>query len=90
MPASEVWALTSAVAAPEALRFWHGTSTRPATGSHTRPIMLVSAFPAAFKHCSGVPPSSSTHAAAAMAAAEPISAWQPPSAPETVALRVIR
>ena len=33
--------------------------------------MLVSALPAAFKHCSGVPPSSSTHAAAAIAAAVP-------------------
>ena len=33
---------------------------------------------------------SSTDAAAAIAAAEPISAWQPPSAPDTVALRVMR
>ena len=59
-------------------------------GSHTRPIMFVSALLAAAKHCAGVPPMSSTDAAAAIAAAEPTSAWQPPSAPDTVALRVMR
>ena len=37
----------------------------------------------------GVPPNSSTAALAAIAAADPISAWHPPSAPATVAFRAI-
>ena len=37
-------------------------------------------------HCCGVPPAISTIAAAAIAAAEPTSAWQPPAAPEIDAL----
>ena len=40
---------------------------------------------AARKAISGVPPSISVTAAAPMAAAAPHSAWQPPSAPDTVA-----
>ena len=48
------------------------------------------AFEAAAKHWRGVPPNSSHAAEAAMALAAPTSAWQPPSAPETVALRVMR
>lgn len=90
MPASEVWALTSAVAAPEALRFWQGTSTRPATRVAHQAHHVGERVAGGVQALLGVPPSSSTHAAAAIAAAEPISAWQPPSAPETVALRVIR
>ena len=74
MPASAIWALARATAAPAALRFWHGTSTRPATGSHTSPMRLMSALPAASRHCSAEPPKSSTTAAAAMPAAEPTSA----------------
>ena len=78
------------MAAAVALRFWQGTSTRPPTGSHTSPMSEESAFAAASRACAGVPPAISTAAAAAMAAAAPISAWQPPSAPDTVALRAMR
>ena len=90
IPARAISALTSATAAPAAFRFWQGTSTSPATGSQTSPIRLVSAFAAAFRHCAGVPPASSQVAAAAMAHAAPTSAWQPPSAPDTVAFLVMR
>ncbi len=45
------------------------------------------AVEAAERQASGVPPSSSQMAEAAMAVAVPTSAWQPPSAPETEALR---
>ena len=58
-------------------------------GSHTRPSMFASAMPAASRHMAGVPPMSSTAMLAAMALAEPTSAWQPPSAPATVALRAM-
>ena len=44
-------------------------------------------FDAASSAWVGVPPAMATAAAAAMAAALPTSAWQPPSAPETLALR---
>ena len=49
-----------------------------------------SALLAAVKHCAGVPPKSSHAALAAMALAAPTSAWQPPSAPATVAFLVIK
>ncbi len=40
----------------------------------------------ASEHCCGEPPDISTMAAAAIAAAEPTSAWHPPAAPEIDAL----
>ena len=70
MPASAISALISAFIAPSALRFMHGHSTRPATGSHTRPITFFSAIAAALRHLSALPPSSSHSAAAAIAAAD--------------------
>ena len=63
-------------------RFTQGTSTRPATGSHTRPSRFFRAMARAWPIWSGVPPRKSTRAPAAMAAAVPTSAWQPPEAPE--------
>ena len=42
------------------------------------------------RHWAGVPPISSTAALAAMAEATPTSAWQPPTAPDTVAFRMAR
>ena len=63
-----------ALATPAALRFWQGYSTRPPTGSHTRPSMFIRTVEAASRHCSGAPPMSSTVAEAAMAAATPTSA----------------
>ena len=82
-PASASSAETKATATAEALRFTHGTSTSPATGSQTSPSRFWIADATAQDACAGVPPASSTIAAAAIAAAEPVSAWQPPSAPAT-------
>ena len=48
------------------------------------------AVDAAVRDCRGVPPMSSTAAEAAIADATPTSAWQPPTAPATVALRMAR
>ena len=59
---------------PATLRYTQGTSTRPPTGSHTRPIRFISAMDTAAAACWGWPPASSTAAAAAMAAAAPTSA----------------
>ena len=56
-----------------------GTSTRFATGSQISPIMLCSASDAAVSACSREPPARVTMPAAAIAAAEPPSAWQPPT-----------
>ena len=83
-------AALTALATPMALRFWQGYSTSPRTGSQTRPSRLPIAVEAASRASSGVPPRSSTRAAAAIAEADPTSAWQPPSAPETEALRARR
>ena len=89
MPASASSAATKAPATPEALRLMQGISTRPATGSHTRPRMFFKVMATAWAACRGLPPASSTMAAAAMAAALPHSAWQPPWAPATLALAVM-
>ena len=62
-----------------------GISTSPATGSQTRPSWLEIAMAQASAHWAGVPPISSVSAAAAMAAAVPHSAWQPPWAPAMLA-----
>ena len=90
MPLRAISAATRALATPAALRFWQGYSTSPPTGSHTRPSMFMRTVEAALRHSSGLPPMSSTAAEAAMAAATPTSAWQPPTAPATVALRMAR
>ena len=63
-----------------------GISTRPATGSHTSPRIFFKAIATAWETIWGVPPASSVIAAAAMAAAEPHSAWHPPWAPAKEAL----
>ena len=59
---------------PETLRLMQGISTNPATGSHTSPIWFLSAMAQAWALWDGVPPISSTTAAAAIAEAEPHSA----------------
>ncbi len=66
MPARASCAELKAAATPMALRFWQGTSTRPPTGSQTRPSRLLSAMELASSACSGVPPSICTSAAAAI------------------------
>src|SRR5699024_601758 len=86
MPASAMSAAVRALLAPAALRFTHGTSTRPATGSQTRPSIFLSAMAKPCALIAGVPPAISTRAAAAIALALPTSAWQPPAAPEMFAL----
>lgn len=82
IPASAICADENAIIAPETFRLMHGISTKPATGSQTRPNMDFKVMAAASAHIPGVPPHSSVTAAAAIAAADPHSAWHPPSAPE--------
>ena len=89
IPARAMSAANTAFAAPIALRFIQGHSTSPATGSHTSPSMFLTAIAAALNEAAGDAPQSSASAAAAIADAEPISAWHPPSAPEMLALRAI-
>ena len=86
MPARAMSAAATAITAYTPFRLTQGTSTRPATGSQARPRVFFSASAAASAHCWGEPPITSVSAAAAMAAAVPHSAWQPPAAPEMVAL----
>src|SRR5699024_7161650 len=85
-PAKAISAETIAFDAPAAFLFTQGTSTKPATGSHTKPSIFFKQIAKASDDCCGVPPASSTVAPAAIAAAEPTSAWQPPAAPEIDAL----
>ena len=73
-PARASSAAVRALTAPMTLRLTQGSSTSPATGSHTRPIRFWRAVAQAQAICSGVPPSRATRAAAAMAEAEPTSA----------------
>ena len=89
IPARAMSAANTAFAAPIALRFIQGHSTSPATGSHTSPSMFLTAIADALNEAAGDAPQSSASAAAAIADAEPISAWHPPSAPEMLALRAI-
>ena len=56
MPASARSALDMAIIAPAALRLTHGTSTSPATGSHTRPSRILIAIAAAWQTASALPP----------------------------------
>ena len=79
IPASAICADENAIIAPETFRLMHGISTKPATGSQTRPNMDFKVMAAASAHIPGVPPHSS------VTAADPHSAWHPPSAPERVA-----
>ena len=73
-PDRAISAQDRALTAPITFRLTQGTSTSPATGSHTRPIRFWRAVAQAQAICSGVPPSRATRAAAAMAEAEPTSA----------------
>ena len=79
-------AAMKAVATPEAFLFTQGTSTSPATGSHTSPSTFLKVIATALMHALGPALKSSHIAAADIAEAEPHSAWQPPSAPETLAI----
>ena len=74
IPASAISAQLTALTAPTTFRFTQGTSTSPATGSHTRPIKFFSAMAAAWPICLQSPPRREASAPAAMAEAEPISA----------------
>ena len=85
IPARASSAAVKAPVTPEAFRLIQGISTRPATGSHTRPRMFFRAMATAEPTISGVPPASST----IVADAEPHSAWQPPLAPAREALLAI-
>ena len=73
-PARARSAAISALPAPIAFRFTHGTSTSPAIGSQTSPNKLLNAIATACALWAGVPPAASTAAAAAMALADPTSA----------------
>ena len=73
-PAKAISAAVRAFTAPITFRFTQGTSTSPATGSHTSPIRFWRAAAQACAICSGAPPMRDTRAAAAMAEAEPTSA----------------
>ena len=90
MPLRASSAAVSATAAPAAFLPWQGHSTRPPRGSHTRPSRFMRTDEAALRHCFAVPPMSSTAAEAAIAEATPTSAWQPPTAPATVAFLMAR
>src|SRR5512141_651605 len=72
--ANAMFAQASALLAAITFLPRHGTSTRAATGSQTKPIMLWNAIEAAATDCVNVPPAIFTSAAAAMHAAEPPSA----------------
>ena len=74
IPARAISAAVKAMAMPETLRLIQGISTRPATGSHTSPSWFLMAMAQAWADWAGVPPHSSTRAAAAIAEAEPHSA----------------
>src|SRR5699024_7702810 len=74
-----------ALTEPTTLRLIQGISTKPATGSQTKPSKFDIAMAKASAACCGVPPATSTAAAAPMAEALPTSAWQPPVAPAIIA-----
>ena len=88
-PASAMSALEKAIISPETFLLMQGISTSPATGSQTRPSWFTIEIAQASPHCEGVPPMSSTSAAAAIPEALPHSAWQPPWAPATLAFCAI-
>lgn len=81
-PCSASEAAETALIAPSPLRSMQGTCTKPLTGSHVMPRWCSSAISAAFSTWALVPPSAAHRPAAAIAEAEPTSAWQPSSAPE--------
>ena len=84
-PLNAIYAADIATAANMPLRLTQGQDTVP-MGSHIRPMLALQAIAKAWAHISGVPPLRSVNAAAAMAAALPHSAWQPPTEPERVPL----
>ena len=86
IPEMAMSAAIMAIAAQTAFLFTQGTSTRPAIGSHTKPSVFFNARALAWDIVSGVPPSNSANAPAAIAEALPHSAWHPPSAPDKLAL----
>ena len=89
MPAITKSAVVKALTAPAKFLLAQGTSTKPAIGSQTRPSIFLNTIAPASKAISGVPPIISTVAAAPIAAADPHSAWHPPSAPANVAFCAI-
>ncbi|COF85183.1 Uncharacterised protein [Streptococcus pneumoniae] len=73
-PANAMSAAAKAFAVPMAFLFTQGISTKPATGSQTKPSKFCNAIEKASEDCCGVPPAASTAAAAAIAEALPTSA----------------
>jgi hypothetical protein len=65
-----------------------GDLDEPPDGVAGEPEVGSIAISAAFSTCRGVPPSTAHSPPAAIAQAEPTSAWHPPSAPEMDALRL--
>src|SRR5699024_5603773 len=82
-PANAISAEIIAFEAPAALRLTHGTSTRPATGSHTNPSMFFRLIANASADCCGVPSAITPVDAALIATADPTSASQQ-SAPSVI------
>ena len=89
IPAIAICALTAALTAPAEFRLIHGTSTRPQTGSQVSPNIFLRANAAAFAIHSASPPCRYASPPAAIALAEPISAWHPPDAPAMLAFSAI-
>ena len=89
IPERAISAEARATADEVALRLTHGTSTKPATGSHTSPIKPFIAKAAALMQVKGEPPPICASPAEAIAAADPHSAWQPPSAPDREAFEAM-
>ena len=77
---------THDLTAPYAQRSMHGICTKPATGSQVRPRWCSSADSAELAMTSWSRSCAWAMSAAPIAEATPISAWQPPSAPASVAL----
>src|SRR6201984_235971 len=71
---------------PKAQRSMHGAWTYFATGSHVPPRCCYSSDSATFATTRGFASYAAAIIAAAIADATPISAWQPPSAADSVAL----
>src|SRR5207244_3708367 len=89
-PRKAIRAALIAFTEPIALRSMQGTCTRPPTGSQVSPRLCSMPISAAFSTCSGVPPSTSASAPAAIEQATPTSPWHPTSAPERVQVHPVQ
>lgn len=88
-PRSTIFADVIALDTAATFLLMHGISVNPPTGSQTNPNMFCNARDAARNPYSTVPPNISITAAAAIALAEPFSAWHPAtSAPNVASLAI--